>query len=335
MLAKPVAIVGLVPVAAMLIERYGFAGALRRPQNWAFFALALVPYLAYDRYVASIAEWHWASGITRLHVLPGLRGAFASFAAFRHKLGLFRDALGMLAKTMLGWPGLALFVSSIFVPVRTRSRALLYAWLAAALLYAYVVVTVERVDYYLYVFLPLAALWSGGLVSRAAEFLPETRPARISAVALGALAVLGMIVVNRSAVRAYYRYNPAVYRAAKALDATLEPDALVVMGHYDPSILYYIDRKGWEEDPYIWTPFDEESAIGKGARYFIAIENRRLKRNVELSAWLERFPVANPNAKWPVYETDYAKELPGAEARWQAFRRRERSAGEAKGPGLR
>jgi hypothetical protein len=95
------------------------------------------------------------------------------------------------------------------------------------------------------------------------------------------------------------------------------------MGHYDPSILYYIDRKGWEEDPYIWTPFDEESAIGKGARYFIAIENRRLKRNVELSAWLERFPVANPNAKWPVYETDYAKELPGAEARWQEFRLRE------------
>jgi hypothetical protein len=325
LLAKPVAIVGLVPIAAMLIERDGFAAAVRRPQNWAFFALALVPYLAYDRYVASIAEWHWASGITRLHVLPGLRGAFASFAAFRHKFGLFRDALGMLAKTMLGWPGFALFVVSIFVPVRTRSRALLYAWLAAALLYAYVVVTVERVDYYLYVFLPLAALWSGGLLARAAEFLPETRPVRISAVALGALAVLGIIVVNRSAVRAYYHYNPAVYRAAKALDATLAPDALVVMGHYDPSILYYIDRKGWEEDPYIWTPFDEESAIGKGARYFIAIENRRLKRNVELSAWLERFPVANPNAKWPVYETDYAKELPGAEARWQEFRRRERA----------
>jgi hypothetical protein len=116
-----------------------------------------------------------------------------------------------------------------------------------------------------------------------------------------------------------------VYRQAKALDATLAPGALVVMGHYDPSILYYISRKGWEEDPYVWTPFDEESAIAKGARYFIAVEPRRLARNVELSAWLLRFPLTNASARWPVYETDPAKILPGAEQRWRAFRRAERT----------
>ena len=104
---------------------------------------------------------------------------------------------------------------------------------------------------------------------------------------------------------------------------------MIVIGHYDPSVLYYIDRKGWEEDPALWTPFDEESAIPKGARYFIAVEKNRLQHNVELDAWLERFPVSNPDAKWPVYETDYAKVLPGAEERWQEFRRREKAAAHA------
>ena len=171
-LAKPVALVALVPVAAMLLERFGPAGALRRPGTWLFAAVALVPYAAYDAYVAQIAEWHWASGITRLHVLPAMREAFLSFAAFRHKLRLLRDALGMLGATMLGWSGFVTFVAAIFVPLRSRSRSLLYAWLGGALLYTFVVVTVERVDYYLYLILPLAAIWSGGLAARLFAALP-------------------------------------------------------------------------------------------------------------------------------------------------------------------
>ena len=88
-----------------------------------------------------------------------------------------------------------------------------------------------------------------------------------------------------------------------------------MIGHYDPSLMYYIRRKGWMEDPYLWTPFDEQSAIRKGARYFIAVEPKRLARNAELSHWLLRFPLLDPKAKWPVYETDPAKVLPGAPKR--------------------
>jgi len=97
---------------------------------------------------------------------------------------------------------------------------------------------------------------------------------------------------------------------------------------YGPDVLYYIDRYGWEEDPALWTPFDEESAIKKGARYFISIEDNRLRRNVELCAWLQRFPERNANAQWPVYETDPAKLKPNADAFWRAFRTAEsRGAG--------
>ena len=58
-----------------------------------------------------------------------------------------------------------------------------------------------------------------------------------------------------------------VFQAALGMwTVTLSLFPLVVMGHYDPSVLYYIGRYGWEEDPYLWTPFDEQSAIRKGAR---------------------------------------------------------------------
>ena len=93
-----------------------------------------------------------------------------------------------------------------------------------------------------------------------------------------------------------------------------------------PVKFYTIGRKGWEEDPTLWTPFDEESAIRKGARYYISVEDKRLRHgNLELYCWLARFPLLDPNAGWPVYLTDPAKVLPGAEARWDAFRRRERA----------
>jgi hypothetical protein len=192
---------------------------------------------------------------------------------------------------------------------------------------------VERVDYYLYLFLPLAAIWIGGFAARVAphatvnagERVEAPRALRIAWPIVAAACTLVAYVTGTRDVAPYYKYSKAVYARAEALHATLAPDTLVVMGHYDPSVLYYIGRKGWEEDPYLWTPFDEESAIAKGARYFIAIEDNRLKKNVELSHWLLRFPVTNVAAVWPVYETDPAKIVPGAEARWQDFRRRERS----------
>ena len=88
--------------------------------------------------------------------------------------------------------------------------------------------------------------------------------------------------------RAVLPLEPANYVRAKQLDATLAPGALVVMGHYDPSILYTIGRKGWEEDPHVWTPFDEQSAIRKGARYFIAVENARLEADEPRAVLLAR-----------------------------------------------
>ncbi len=327
-LAKPVALVALVPLAAILVGRHLAGRTMRWPQ---LVVLCLVPLLilaAYDRFESSIAEWHWASGITRLHVLPSLRESLTSGHAFALKWNHFINAARMLSKTMLGPVGFALLIAGMLFPGPSRARSLLWGWLTGAIVYAYIVVTVERVDYYLYLFLPLAALAGGGFIERlqrAANLRNFSAGARYAGATLAALLIVLTVVQDLRAVAKYYVYDRSVYRAAVGLNATLQPGALIVIGHYDPSVLYYINRKGWEEDPYLWTPFNEQSAIRKGAKYFVAIEKNRFKKNVELYAWMQRFPIVNAHAKWPVYQTQNNMILPGAEARWRAFRRAEKA----------
>jgi 4-amino-4-deoxy-L-arabinose transferase-like glycosyltransferase len=325
-LAKPVAVVAVVPLAGLIWER-ARSGLRTRPT--ALVVLVVIPLLIlamYDQRVSAQAEWHWASGITQLHVLPALRDAFTSLNGFATKLGQFRDVIGMLRATMLGTLAFLLaIVGIVALPwLGARSPALLWGWLAGGFAYVYVVVTVERVDYYMYLLLPLFALVTGGAIARFIDAVLKTDAAPAARYAiLGLLPILAVIVVvqSRAAASPYYRYSKPVYRNAVALDQTLAPGALVVIGHYGPDVQYYIDRFGWEEDPAIWTPFDEESAIRKGARYFISIEDGRLRANADLCAWISRFPILDASAAWPVYETDPAKTLPGAETFWHTYRK--------------
>ena len=329
-LAKPVAVVGVVPVLAAVWER-ARSGLTTRVS--ALIVLVVAPLLVlwfYDRRVASYAEWHWASGITRLHVLPALLAAFSGVPAFVQKAGQFREAIGMFRASILGslgfWLALGSFVALGWI--EARSKSVLWSWLGAGLLYVFVVVTVERVDYYMLLLVPPCALVTGGALAAYVRSISEMTVAAAARYALIAVVpVLGVVVLLTGVATAapYYAYNKAAYRNAVALDRVLDRDALVVIGHYGPDVQYYVDRFGWEEDPALWTPFDEESAIRKGARYFISIEDNRLRRNIELCAWMQRFPQLQPVEEWPVYETDPAKVLPRADAFWRAFRNAERA----------
>ncbi|HEX3670864.1 MAG TPA: glycosyltransferase family 39 protein, partial [Candidatus Cybelea sp.] len=329
-LAKPVAVLALVPLIAMGVDR---ARSGIRLQPLSATVALIVPLLVlaiYDRAVDSHAQWHWASGITRLHVLPSLHDALTSAGALATKLAEFHIMLGVLRDRLLGSIAFALAVAGVAVLPWSapRSRSLLWAWLAGALLYVFVVVTVERVDYYMLPLLPLSALLIAGLAARFARMVRSAElaaAARYALLAILPLVALAALVYSRSPVAEYYAYNKAAYRNAVALDRSLPPDALLVIGHYGPDVQYYIDRFGWEEDPLLWTPFDEQSAIAKGSRYFVAIEANRLYRNIELCAWLQRFPLIAAPGSWPVYVTDPAKADPNADRFWRAFRAAERA----------
>ena len=180
-LAKPVALVVVVPILAVaFIKPARERGPLWRPIAIVGVALAIL--YAYLHYVGAHAEWHWASGITQKHVIPSLLHAFVSPTALALKLVILATTVvQMLATTMLGPVGFALLIFSFVVPLSSRSNVMLYAWLAAAAAYAFVTVTVERVDYYLYPILPLAALTGGAfaisLWERWKHAAPRVRPA--------------------------------------------------------------------------------------------------------------------------------------------------------------
>ena len=322
--AKQVALLAIIPVAALLVMHFRTRPLRAALPALGALVLSFVPLAFYGPFVASHAEWHWASGIMKLHIIPSFVQAFTSLHGFERKAIDFARAMRMLASTMLGPVGALLLVGGYCIRLRSRADAMLWGWLAGGAIYAYIVVTVERVDYYLYPLLPLGAIVGANLIARGIRRFATAPNARIGT--LGACAAMWIVTlaIDRREIAPYYAWSKNVYMRSLALEGALPPGALIVIGHYDPSLMYYIRRKGWMEDPYLWTPFDEESAIRKGSRYFIAVEPKRLARNLELSHWLLRFPLLDPNAKWPVYVTDPAKIVPGAEQRWQEFRRNER-----------
>ncbi|MDP9110381.1 MAG: glycosyltransferase family 39 protein, partial [Candidatus Eremiobacteraeota bacterium] len=224
-LAKPVSLAGLIPVGILFAERARAGRTLRWLRLGVLVIVPLALLWAYDRTVASYAEWHWASGITKLHVLPALVASLEHADAFRIKILYLKQMLGVLAVNVCGPFPFAIAIAGLFfLPRVTRSRSLLWGWVAGGLLYTYVVVTVERVDYYMLLLLPPLALAGGAAVARLAGALTASALSRAYKYALaiaGVLILAGAIFQDRSIVAPYYRYNPQVYRNAIALDATL------------------------------------------------------------------------------------------------------------------
>jgi hypothetical protein len=304
-LAKPVALLALVPIIAIALARRGLRGTLADWSIYAFAVLTLAPAFLYFRHVNAIAQWHWASGITTLHVVPSLVAAFSSPERFGAALLGALALLRMLSTTILGPTLFALAIGAWFaLPKDSRSnvRAWFFgSWLVALAAYAFAVVNVERVDYYLLPALPLAALLAGGALDSLATKIRFER-ASILGIAGGVIAVFVVAYANMLEVHPYYTWSRPVYSAAGELDRKLDPGTLIVMGHYDPSVLYTINRKGWEEDALSWSVHDTQSAMRKGAAYFVGVEVPRLKANRPLYAYLQHFARVPVSSGWQVYD---------------------------------
>ncbi len=312
-LAKPPALVILPPMLALWFVRFSpNVPPLRRlVSDWAPYALlavSLVPLWLYVGHLHRIAEWHWATGITSRHVLPAL----AAEAAHPLQLGAAMQGtlalLKMLASTILG-PVLfgLLIVSPMLQPApedRPGRSAFFGAWILALVVYAFVVVSVERVDYYLMPFVLFAVLYAGGALDRILSFISPAGVSRKTALAM-AVALFFTVYINMLQIHPYYTWSRAVYSAAGETQRALQPGALIVMGHYDPSVLYTIGHRGWEEDPVLWTVGDMTSAIGKGARYFVAVEVPRLRANKPLYAFLQHYQRVPVHSGWQIYDLQH------------------------------
>jgi hypothetical protein len=306
-LAKPPALLLLAPMLAIAIWKAGARVLL----DWAVYVLlatVFLPFALYFSHLNAIAEWHWVFGITAKHVVPALRRDFASpvalFAALQSTLALQR----MLATTILGpvlFSGL-LLAAFTQPPDQSRgARSVFFgAWFAALMLYALVVVNVERVDYYLLPLALFAVLYAAGALD---WVLAQAGPrvASLGAKFALAAALFFAVYTNMLEIHPYYTWSRNVYAAANEVRKTLAPGSLIVMGHYDPSVLYTIGHRGWEEDPLLWNVHDMTSAIAKGARYFVAVEVPRFKANGQLYAFMQRYRLVPTRSGWLVYDVHH------------------------------
>jgi len=306
--AKPPALLAFAPVLALVFAVRG-RNALRDWSPYAFAALTLAPFFLYFGHAGRIAEWHWAEGITSQHVLPALWHELTNPAAFVAGAQSAFALMRMLSSTILGPTLFGLTALACFAlprDDRARTRAWFFGtWFAALAAYTAVVVNVERVDYYLLPWLPFACLLVSGALDHIASSAVERSTFTLDRRGLVIGIVLATVVVtysNMLEIHPYYTWSRPVYSAAAELDTALGRDCLIVMGHYDPSVLYSIGRRGWEEDPLQWNVHDMTSAVHKGACYFVAVEVPRLKANKPLYAFLQRYERVPVASGWQVYD---------------------------------
>ncbi|HXN08388.1 MAG TPA: glycosyltransferase family 39 protein [Candidatus Acidoferrales bacterium] len=301
-LAKPPALLILGPMLALWFVR---VRSLRGFSPYALIALCVVPLWLYLGHLNRIAEWHWATGITQRHVIPTLVAELTSpphlIAGLQSTLALSK----MLTTTILGPVifGMLLLCAFLQPPDEERpGRSIFFGtWIALLIVYTFAVVNVERVDYYLMPFVPFAVLYvGGGLDCLLSIVAPQgLRPRTIASLVVAAFLTM---YINMLEVHPYYTWSREVYSAAGEVRRALEPNTLIVMGHYDPSVLYTIGHRGWEEDPMLWSVRDMTSAIAKGARYFVAVEVPRLKANKDIYKFMQRYERLPIHSGWQVYD---------------------------------
>jgi 4-amino-4-deoxy-L-arabinose transferase-like glycosyltransferase len=303
-LAKPPALLILVPMLAIAVWKTR-GRAFADWANYTLLAVTFLPFAFYFSHLNAIAEWHWVSGITAKHVLPALLAELRSprllLAALQGTLALQR----MLATTVLGPVLFSLLLLAAFTqppdPGGGIRRVFFGSWFVVLVAYVFVVVNVERVDYYLLPFALFAVLYAAGALDWVLErVLPQ--PIQVGAKVALVAGVFFAAYSNMLEIHPYYTWSRNVYAAANEVRAALEPDTLIVLGHYDPSVLYTIAHRGWEEDILLWNVHDMTSAIAKGARYFVAPEVPRFKANRELYAFMQRYRRIPVHSGWQVYD---------------------------------
>lgn len=205
---------------------------------------------------------NFVGNITRRHIVPQLLSAFYTPQAAEY----FSKFLPGFALTPVG---LILFVLG-FVPIGPFAKGMekirpFYAWLAAILIYMLTLVAIIRIDYYLIPLMPIAAFF----IARVLAVLARHRAGWIVAAVL----VLTLGWQSYLAVSPLYRQDKTMYRYGVELREALRPGEPVILGSFNPVILYYSGHRGWRVGEISLEGF--EFLKSEGARYFIPLSAKQ------------------------------------------------------------
>lgn len=295
----PAVFVGI-PMTVMALAKFGWRAAVRR-ELWLFAALALLPPFAYYRWLGTIAESAFVSGIALKHVLPGMASAVWTEEA--------RSFFARELPKAFTWCALALSVLGL-ATLRLRAHYDIAAWTIAMLIELATIVAVIRFNYYLIFLGPLVALLGAYALASLFEHAGRRGMRRLArsaaglgiAVAVGLTAGEGIVTV----APVIGRQNEDIARQAAVVERYAAPDELIVTGMDDPTLLNATRRAGWRVTNSI--PGDAIAELdyfaSQGAAYFVPLKgyidgdpDGRLKRHLD-----ERYVKLEADTAYYIYK---------------------------------
>lgn len=224
-------------------------------QLW-FFALfsLLVPY-AYFKWLESVAEFTFVTGIGSKHIGPKFAHAIFSEESW----AFFTTHLPQ----SFTWLGLVLVVIGAY-KMSWKKEFVVGAWLLAFLLEVMTIVAVIKFNYYLVFIGPVFAILAGRALGELLKW---------KVVVIAALVVItgnSYLVVQPKFVE-----KDTLLKQAEYVKKYTDKDDLIVVGTLSPDLINASERKGWRANinhhDYIPTGAKEEIAyfIAHGAKYFV------------------------------------------------------------------
>ncbi|MFE5317767.1 ArnT family glycosyltransferase [Paenibacillus sp. NPDC056579] len=225
---------------------------------WLFAVIALLPPFLYFRWLSTIAEFPFVSGIASKHILPNLLTSITTDAAQRF-------FVEQLPETFT-WYGVAMFVCGLLV-LNWKRQYPIGIWAIAMIIELVTIVATIRFNYYLIFTGPLVALLGAKLF----HMLNQWILGRLVSVAwLLLLAYHSCLIV---APILDYQLNQ-VLQQAEVVQKLTKPDDLIVVGTDDPSLLNASHRRGWRVGNTMpGDPVAElQYFVNHGAAYFVPLQ---------------------------------------------------------------
>ena len=273
----PTAVVGA-PLLFLVWQKWRW-NFLKRPSLWLFAAITVLPSVAWYWHAYQIAENFYPNHL------------FGAGGIGIENFSWYWNITRRIATSSLT-PILAMMaLIGLFVAPRSKFSGVFHWWLAAMILFIFVVGYGNRHPWYQLPLVPIAAVLAGAACAFVGSKISASR-----------IAIILSILLASSFASLAYLYVRPLYRspAAELRDAGLElkkttaTDALIIAADTgDPTIFYYAERKGWhflEKDGiYDGNPSDSGQAIvdlerlrDRGATHVVF--------TVNTFWWLEYYP---------------------------------------------
>lgn len=282
----PTIFVGI-PMLVMAIKHFK-ASVWRRAELWLFAGLALVPPYLYFKWLSTVAEYTFVSGIASKHIVPHMLTAVFTPEALQF---FYKE----LPKAFT-WYGLVLFAAG-FAFTRWRKEYPLGVWALAMLLELSTIVAVIKFNYYLIFLSPLIALYSAKVLDV------------LASVRLRPVVVLLVILFGYSSFRQIQPYlntqKTDLIRQAEIVRQFTDKEDLIAVGTDDPSLLNACHRRGWRiantypDDPIAEIRYFQEN----GAKYFVPLKGYIDYDDGTVRRFLDaNFEKIEPVKDYPIYK---------------------------------